>query len=174
MDVTMPPMDTSFAPTSNKAVKAAAVSSDSRTPSGKPRRYRRPRYTQHKPRLRTLEDMDLRCSGAIRAKQLVADLTAELQSDLGGSTALTAGKRELVKHAALLSALAEDFEVAWITKRQPPMLLSEYLQALNVQRRLLVTLGLDRQQREVNPYDDEADRAYARAVAELDREEAQP
>jgi hypothetical protein len=96
-----------------------------------------------------------------------------LESDLGGEQNLTAGRRQLIQHAALLGAVLEDYECRWL--RQQPVEMSEYLQALNVQRRLLVTLGLDRQARQVNSsYDDDlADRMYEQACAELDAEEVQ-
>jgi hypothetical protein len=116
---------------------AECLSSDSVPPK------RRRRNTAHKPRLHTLEDLDGRTAAAAKAKELIAGL----ESDLGGSANITVGRRELCRHAALLGALVEDYEVRWL--RREPVEIPDYLAAVNAQRRLLVVLGLDRAQRDV-------------------------
>jgi hypothetical protein len=96
-----------------------------------------------KVRLRSISDMDGRSAAYRQAMQLVSGL----ESDLGGSEAITAGARELVKRCALLSAICEDAEVRWLKHEEVD--LSVYLAAINAQRRCLVTLGLDRRARQV-------------------------
>jgi hypothetical protein len=159
-------METSFEPTLNKraiGARLVAESAADRTPPKKKRGW----YRQRKPRLKTLEDIDGRCSGAIRAKQLVAGL----ESDLGGGANLSTGRRELVKHCALLGAVIEDFEVSWLKREpNPPMAMSEYLAALNVQRRLLCVLGLNRMARDVS--DPDLDREWDAAVREAEAEDS--
>jgi hypothetical protein len=51
-----------------------------------------------------------------------------------------------VQRAALLSAQLEDFEVRWLQGEVVEF--SDYLAAVNVQRRVLATLGLERRQRD--------------------------
>lgn len=102
-----------------------------------------PRTRAGKVRLRTLDDLDNRTAAARRARELVADLEADLGGDL--STA----ERELVKRAALLGAIVEDQEVCWL-QRQPADL-ALYGQLVDRQRRILETLGLKRNARNVTP-----------------------
>jgi hypothetical protein len=61
-------------------------------------------------RLRTLSDLDGRTHAAQQAHKLVA----RLEADLGGD--LSTAERELVKRAALLGAIVEDTEVAWLER----------------------------------------------------------
>ena len=104
-----------------------------------------PRTRQGKVRLRSLDDLDNRTAAARRARDLVADL----ESDLGGGDRLSVGLRELVKRAAMLGAIVEDCEVRWLERK--PVDLDTYLAAVNAQRRVLVTVGLDRVPRDVTP-----------------------
>jgi hypothetical protein len=104
-----------------------------------------PRTRQGKVRLRSLDDLDNRTAAARRARDLVADL----ESDLGGGDGLPVGLRELIKRAAMLGAIVEDCEVRWLERR--PVDLAEYLSAVNAQRRVLATIGLDRRPRDVTP-----------------------
>jgi hypothetical protein len=131
-------METSLGTTSNKALKGVPAAADRSTREAK--RKRKPRHNnQYKPRLRCLEDMDQRTLAAQRARQLVRDM----ESDLGGAAALTAGKREMLKHAALLSALAEHYETQWL-QREPNVDIHAYLGVVKTQKQLLLALGLDR------------------------------
>ena len=104
-----------------------------------------PRTRQGKVRLRSLDDLDNRTAAARRARDLVADLEA----DLGGGDRLPIGLRELVKRAAMLGAIVEDCEVRWLERK--PVDLAEYLSAVNAQRRVLATIGLDRRPRDITP-----------------------
>jgi hypothetical protein len=96
-------------------------------------------------KLRSLDDLDARTNAARRARQLVADL----ENDLGGHDALSAGLRELVQRTALLGALCEDLEVKWL--EGAPIDVGNYALLTNAQRRLLTTIGIERLPRDVSP-----------------------
>jgi hypothetical protein len=93
-------------------------------------------------RFLTLKDLDGRCRAAARVKEIMA----ALESDLGGD--LTEGQRQLVTRAAMSAVMCEDFECRFALGE--PIELPDYLTAINVQRRVLATLGLARQPRELN------------------------
>src|ERR671914_535515 len=96
------------------------------------------RNLRGKLRLRTLDDLDHRTHAARRARDLVGSLV----SDLGGPTAVTAAMMQLTQRAALLGAYLEDIETRWVKSEQIPI--QDYLAGANTQRRLLMTLGLER------------------------------
>jgi hypothetical protein len=104
---------------------------------------RRARTRQGKSRLLTLDFLDARTAAARAARQLVDTLSA----DLGGAEQLSAGERQLVQRAAMCGAIVADFEARWVAGQPVP--LSEYLSAVNVQRRVLATLGLQRRAKPV-------------------------
>ena len=104
---------------------------------------RQTRTRQGRARLLTLDCLDQRTAAARAARNLIDHLT----SDLGGDDRLSAGERELVKRAALCGAVVADFEARWVAGQ--PVELNEYLAAVNVQRRVLATLGLRRRSRDV-------------------------
>jgi glutathione S-transferase len=107
------------------------------------RRYsHRTRTRQFKERLLTLNTLDRRSAAYGEAKQLIADLTA----DLGGDP--TAAERQLIQRAAICGVIAGDFETRWIAGDAIP--LADYLATCNVQRRELMSLGLERRARPVN------------------------
>ena len=97
---------------------------------------------------RTLDELDGRTHAAQHAKELVSRLVV----DLGGSQQVTVGRHELIKRAAVLGALIEDCEVRWL--RKEPVEINEYLAAINAQRRVLVTIGLERRARDVTSLGD--------------------
>src|SRR5262245_43031161 len=82
-------------------------------------------------RLLRLEHLDARTAAAKAAQELVRGLAVEL----GGGDQLSAGERQLVQRAALCGAITEDFETRWVAGH--PIELTEYLAAVNVQRRVL-------------------------------------
>jgi hypothetical protein len=106
---------------------------------------RQSRTRQGRARLLTLDHLDQRTAAARAARSLVDHLT----SDLGGDDQLSAGERELVKRAALCGAIVADFEARWVAGQLVE--LGEYLAAVNVQRRVLATLGLRRRPVDVTP-----------------------
>jgi hypothetical protein len=78
-----------------------------------------------------------------RARELVSSL----QADLGGSDHLSEGTRQLVRRAAVLGVFIENSEAAWLAGHE--VALGDYLSAVNSQRRVLTTIGLERRQRDV-------------------------
>jgi hypothetical protein len=130
---------------------------------------------QGKARLLTIDDLDARTAVARGARALVAALSADLTG--GNDTSLPAGKRQLVTRAAMTGAVCDDFEARWVAGE--PIPLAEYLQAVNVQRRVLVTLGLERQARDVSElslsaYSARADSAVPVVRARRRRRAVQP
>ncbi|MEO5772564.1 MAG: hypothetical protein ABIQ32_00415 [Sphingomicrobium sp.] len=93
----------------------------------------------------TLADIDRRT----RAYQAAERLLGELINDLGGERHASAAQRELAQRAAVMGALIEDCEARWL--RGEPITLGDYLAAVNAQRRVLTTIGLDRRARDVTP-----------------------
>jgi hypothetical protein len=100
-----------------------------------------------KVRFQSFADLDLRTVAARRAQEVVNQLV----TDLGGD--ISTAERQLVQHAGVLSAYIEDQEVRFISGHKIDI--DDLLAALNVQRRLLVTLGLQRRQRDITPTVDE-------------------
>ena len=70
-------------------------------------------------------------------------------ADLGGADRLSEGSRQLVQRAAVLGAYIENCEARWLGGEVVD--LSDYLAAINAQRRVLATIGLDRRARNVTP-----------------------
>jgi hypothetical protein len=106
-----------------------------------------------KTRFLTLADIDGRTLAAQRARAIVAGIEADVGLDL--STA----ERQLAQRAGVLGAIAEDREARWIAGEQfDPV---TYCTIVNAQRRVLETLGIKRQPRDVTSFGDllRADRA---------------
>jgi hypothetical protein len=102
-----------------------------------------PAKTRDKVRFVTIDHLDGRTGAARRVRELVASI----ESDLGGADQLTAGQRQLVQRAGVLGAFIEHNEALWAAGDTIDV--GEYLAAINAQRRVLVTLGLERKQRDV-------------------------
>jgi hypothetical protein len=98
-----------------------------------------------KVRLMTLGDLDGRTKAAQGARALVRDL----ENDLGGADRLSAGERVIVGRAAVSTAMIEDIEARWLSGQ--PLDVAAYCALVNVQRRLLTTVGLQRRPRDVTP-----------------------
>lgn len=98
-----------------------------------------------KVRLMTLGDLDGRTNAAKAARALIADL----ESDLGGADRLSAGERALVVRAAVTTAMLEHIEATWLSGGE--MDVGAYTALVNVHRRLLTTVGLQRRPRDVTP-----------------------
>jgi hypothetical protein len=93
--------------------------------------------------LLSLDALDGRTIAAKQARTLIGSMTA----DLGGD--LTAGQAQLVQRAAILGAYVEDFEARWIAGEEIDA--AAYLAAINSQRRVLATIGLQRRARNITP-----------------------
>ncbi len=96
-------------------------------------------------RLMSIDDLDGRTAAARRARELVDSIA----SDLGGDAHLTEGTRQLARRAAVLGALIEHSECTMLAGGEVE--LSDYLMAVNAQRRVLATIGLERRSRDVTP-----------------------
>jgi hypothetical protein len=106
---------------------------------------RHSRTRRGKAKLLDLNNLDQRTAACKAARALVDSLTASL----GGADMLSAGERQLIERAALLGAIIRDFETRWVAGQQIAM--SEFLAAVNAQRRVLVSLGLRKRARDVTP-----------------------
>jgi glutathione S-transferase len=114
-----------------------------------------------KARLLTLGHLDGRTAAARRAHELIETI----ETDLGGGDRLSEGSRQLVQRAAVLGTFIESCEAQWLGGEAVD--LADYLAAINSQRRVLATIGLERRARDVSPsLDDIA------AEIEAEREEA--
>jgi len=106
----------------------------------------KPRIARHGyVRFLSMRDLDGRSRAAMRCRELVA----ALEADLGGAARLSTSQRQLIQRAAVLATQLEDFEVRYALGEAVE--LPDYLAAINVQRRLLVSLGLERRARDVTP-----------------------
>lgn len=101
--------------------------------------------TAGKVRLRSLNDLDGRTGAAKRTRALIA----AIESDLGGADRLSAGEREIAQRAALVGAVLEDAETAWLSGQ--PLDIAAYTTLANTQSRLLKLLGLQRRPRDATP-----------------------
>lgn len=111
-------------------------------------------------RMLTMSCLDGRTAASKRAAHLIRAISLDITG--GDLDLLTEGKKQLVQRAALLGTLIENDEVAWLAGDAVD--LQTYFAAINSQRRILETLGLDRRPRNVTPLDD--------ILARMDREEA--
>jgi hypothetical protein len=94
----------------------------------------------------TLQHLDRRSEASKRAHQLIE----MLEFERGGADHITEGVRQLCQRAAVLGAVIEDFEARWINGEAIDM--AGYLSAIGVQRRVLLSLGLERQiPRDITP-----------------------
>jgi hypothetical protein len=98
-----------------------------------------------KMRLMTLDGLDGRTNAAKAARALVS----QLESDAGGGERLSAGERALIVRAAVSTAMIEHIEATWLSGGELDV--GAYTALVNVQRRLLTTVGLQRRPRDVTP-----------------------
>ena len=98
-----------------------------------------------KTKLLTLGQLD----GRTVAAKSVRALIDAIEDDLGGSDRLSAGEREIVKRAAVAGAMIERLEAVWLTSNELDV--GAYTALVNVQRRLLTTVGLARRAKDVTP-----------------------
>jgi hypothetical protein len=96
-------------------------------------------------RLLTLAHVDQRTMAARRARELIETM----QIDLGGVENLTEASKQLVQRAACLGTFIESCEAEWLGGQKVD--LPAYMSAVNVQRRVLATIGLERRSRDITP-----------------------
>lgn len=113
-------------------------------------RYERLKRSENLPakgscRLLTMDMLDQRTKAVRDVKNMIEAMTA----DRGGSEHVTTAETEIIKHAAVMGAMIEAFEVEWLAGRG--MDTKEYLPLVNAQRRLLETVGLKRVKKDVGP-----------------------
>ena len=94
----------------------------------------------------TLADLD----GRSRAARNARDIAAAMTADLGGEQNLTEAQRQLIRRAATLGSLIEDFEARFLAGAQLDDL-PKYLSAITTQRHVLSLLGLERRARDATP-----------------------
>jgi len=94
-------------------------------------------------RMLSLRDVDCR-KGPTR---VLLARARRLTRDLGGD--LSEAQQELVKRCSVLATLLEHFEARLLLGERVSV--SEYVELLNAQRRILSTLGIRRQARDVTP-----------------------
>jgi hypothetical protein len=98
-------------------------------------------------KLRLLPRADINRRSA--AYRRVEDLTAAIESDLGGGDRLSTGERQIVQRAAVTCALLEDMEACWLAGK--PIDAAQYTTLTNSLRRLLETAGLKRVPKDITP-----------------------
>jgi hypothetical protein len=101
------------------------------------------RKSRGKARLLTLDALDRRTLAARRAHELIE----AIEADLGGAANLSEGTRQLVQRAAVLGTFVESCEARWLGGQS--IELADYLAAVNNQRRVLATIGIERRARDI-------------------------
>jgi hypothetical protein len=94
-------------------------------------------------RMLSLKDVDCR-KGPTR---VLLARARRMSRDLGGD--LSEAQQELVKRVAVLATLLEHFEARLLLGERVSV--SEYVELLNAQRRILATLGMRRVPKDVTP-----------------------
>jgi hypothetical protein len=95
-----------------------------------------------------------------------------LQSDAGGTDALSEATKSLIRRAATIQVICERFEAAFAESEEggtSPQW-GEYQRLSNTLRRLLSTLGLERKARDVTPNLDQYLQAKHRKRVTLDND----
>jgi hypothetical protein len=98
-----------------------------------------------KTKLTTLAELDGRTTAARSAR----DTIISIESDLGGADNISTARRAIIENAAVLGAVIEDMGAKWISGEQID--LSLYSTLSNTRRRMLESVGLDFQAKDVTP-----------------------
>jgi hypothetical protein len=96
-----------------------------------------------KAKLLTLDHLDGRTAAARAARDLMADIEA----DLGGADMVSTAERQIIQRAAITGAILESMEAEWLAGGQIDMAM--YVPLANLQRRHLEAVGLKRQPKPV-------------------------
>lgn len=95
-----------------------------------------------KVRLLTLDHLDGRTLAVRRIREVEAQIAADLGNDL------TEAQKQMVRRGAVIHSILDDYETRWAAGEE--LSLTDYLAAVNVQRRVLATIGLERRAKEAN------------------------
>lgn len=93
----------------------------------------------------TLADLDRRSA----AYRKTAELIDAVEADCGGPDQLSTAERQIVRHAALVSAMVEDLAVKWFSGE--PIDPSTFSALTSAARRLYETIGIKRRAHDVTP-----------------------
>jgi hypothetical protein len=96
-------------------------------------------------KLATLDQLDGRTVAARAAR----DTISAIEADLGGAENISTARRALIENAAVLGAVVQDMGAKWISGEQIDLNL--YSTLSNTRRRLLESVGLDFQAKDVTP-----------------------
>jgi hypothetical protein len=96
-----------------------------------------------KAKLLTLDHLDGRTAAARAARDLMADIEA----DLGGTDMVSTAEKQIIQRAAIAGAILEDMEATWLAGG--PIDVPTYTALANLQRRHLEAVGLKRQPKPV-------------------------
>jgi hypothetical protein len=113
---------------------------------------RRHRCKYGSTRLITLKEIDGRTVACHEVRRLIRVLTNELGDP-------TPGQQQYIMRAALLGAMAADFEARWVDGQK--INVGDYLATCNTQRRILETLGVERRSMDVTPSVRDIEHEYA-------------
>jgi hypothetical protein len=119
-----------------------------RSPAKRAKRLQKPSKAKgaDKMRLVTLDHLDNRTMASRRVHQMIERISRDLTGD-DDQMQLSEGTRQLIQNAAMLAAMIESSASAWLSG--DPVDLNSYFAALNNQRRILVTLGLERRAKDI-------------------------
>jgi len=98
-----------------------------------------------KAKLVSLDQLDGRTAAARAAREVISSIEA----DLGGPEAISTARRAIIENAAVLGAVVQDMGAKWISGEQIDLNL--YSTLSNTRRRLLESVGLDFQAKDVTP-----------------------
>jgi hypothetical protein len=93
----------------------------------------------------SIDDLDRRTA----AYRKVTELAGAVEADLGGPDMLSTAERQIVRHAALTSAMVEDLGSRWLSGE--PVDPSQFSALTNTEKRLYETVGLRRRAKVVGP-----------------------
>jgi hypothetical protein len=127
----------------------------------------RPRTRYGKIKLRNIDDLDQRTNAAQATRRHIQNLTNDLAADRGGEARLSQAERMLVQRACVIGAICDDHEARWVAGE--PIALTDYLQCVAVQRRLLQTLGIRKAPLDLDAIDGTCDPAVELYRRELHR-----
>jgi hypothetical protein len=123
------------------------IPSTNHQPHKRAKRLNKPKAGGGKLRLVTLDHLDNRTIASRRVRELISKITLDVTG--GDNSQLTEATKQLIQNAGMLAGIIESSAAAWLSG--DPVDLASYYAALNTQRRILLTLGLDRRQRDVTP-----------------------